>query len=206
MIKIYGRANAWNVRKVTFLAEEINIPYERLDYGRGFQSTNTPEFLAMNPNGKVPVLADGDVVIWESHTILRYLAAKFGSDPLYPHDLAKRATLDQWLDWKISHVSPAILPLFFRHFLRMGDHTDHEVEAAEAECAKLFRVLDGQLAATGAYVAGADFTIADCAIGMAAHRWLNLPIKRPETPNIDRYYAELSRKPSFQKTVLIGMP
>jgi glutathione S-transferase len=206
MIKIYGRTNAWNVRKVLFFLEDIGLPYERFDYGRGFKAANSPEFLALNPNAMVPVLVDGDAVMWESHTILRYLAAKYAPESYYPADLVRRAAADQWLDWKIAHVSVAIRPLFFRLFLKMGEYTDREVEACETECAKLYTILDGQLGKTGAYVAGADFTIADCALGMAAHRYLNLPVKRPELPQLSRYYAMLSQRPSYQKTVLIGMP
>jgi glutathione S-transferase len=206
MITIYGRTTAWNVRKVLFFLEDVGIPYERLDYGRGFSPTNTPEFLALNPNAMVPVLADGSTVIWESHTILRYLAAKNGPESYYPSNLERRAQCDQWLDWKIAHVSPAIRPLFFRHFLKMGEFTDREVQEGEAECAKLFTILDRQLGKTGAYVTGPDITVADSSIGMAVHRWLNLPLKRPSLAHVERYYAALSRLPSYEKTVKIGMP
>jgi glutathione S-transferase len=206
MIKIYGRPTAWNVRKVLFFLEDTGLPYERLDYGRGFQPTNTPEFLALNPNGLVPVLVDGDLIIWESHTVLRYLAAKNGPKSYYPEDLKRRARVDQWLDWKLGHVSPAMRPLFFRHFLKMGEFTDREVADGEAECTKLFTILDAQLGKTGAYVTGPDITIADSSLGMAAHRWLTLPLKRPELGNLARYYESLSSRPSYQKTILIGMP
>jgi glutathione S-transferase len=206
MITIYGRATSWNVRKVLFFLEDVGLAYERLDYGRGFSPTNTPEFLALNPNGLVPVLADGDAVIWESHAILRYLAAKNGPESYYPSNLVHRAIADQWLDWKLAHVSPAMKPLFYRYFLKMGEFTGREMQEAEADCVKLFTILDGQLAKTGAYVAGPDITIADSAIGMAVHRWLNLPLTRPDLPNVARYYETLSRLPSYDKTVRIGMP
>ncbi len=206
MIKIYGRATAWNVRKVLFFLEDVGISYDRLDYGRGFSPTNTPEFLALNPNAMVPVLVDGSSVIWESHTVLRYLAAKYGPESYYPTNLERRAVCDQWLDWKIAHVSPGLRALFFRHFLKMGEFTDREVEDSEAECARLFTILDGQLGKTGAYVAGPDITIADNSIGMAVHRWLSLPLKRPALSNIERYYETLSRLPSYEKTIKIGMP
>jgi glutathione S-transferase len=206
MITIYGRATAWNVRKVLFFLEDAGIPYERLDYGRGFAATNTPEFLALNPNGMVPVMVDNGTVVWESHTILRYLAAKYGPESYYPVDLKHRTVADQWLDWKIAHVSPAIRPLFFRHFLKMGEFSDREVEEGETECAKLFTILNDQLSKTGAYAAGPGITIADSSLGMAVHRWLNLPVKRPALPHIERYYAALSKLPSYEKTIRIGMP
>jgi glutathione S-transferase len=206
MIKVYGRPTAWNVRKVLFFLEDTGLPYERIDYGRGFKPTNTPEFLALNPNGMVPVLVDGDAVIWESHTVLRYLAAKNGPASYYPAELRQRAAVDQWLDWKIAHISPAIRPLFFRHFLKMGEFTDREVAEGEAECAKLFTILDAQLGKTGGYVAAPNITIADSSLGMAVHRWLNLPLKRPDLPHIARYYETLSRMPAYEKTIRIGMP
>jgi len=206
MITIYGRTTAWNVRKVLFFLEDTGLPYNRLDYGRGFKPTNTPEFLALNPNALVPVLVDGDVVLWESHTTMRYLAAKYGPESYYPKNLQHRAIVDQWLDWKIAHISPALRPLFFRHFLKMGEFTDREVEDAEAESAKLFTILDGQLKKTGAYVAGPEITIADSSLGMAVHRWLNLPLKRPALPQVERYYETLSRLPSYEKTIRIDMP
>lgn len=206
MIKIYGRANAWNVRKVLFFVEDAGIDYERLDYGRGFAPTNTPEFLALNPNGMVPVLADGETTVWESHTIMRYLAAKYAAESYYPTILSRRAGVDCWLDWKIAHIAPAMRPLFFRYFLKTGDFTDRELEEGEAECAKLFTILDRQLAKTEAYVEGPELTIADCAIGMAVHRWLNLPLKRPDLPHVSRYYRVLSERPSYKKAILIGIP
>jgi glutathione S-transferase len=206
MIEIYGRPTAWNVRKVLFLMESLQLPYKRLDYGRGYAPTNTPEFLALNPNGMVPVLVEDGLVLWESHTILRYLAAKYGPPSLYPADLRDRALVDQWLDWKIAHVSPAIRPLFFTHFLKTGDFSDREVADAEAECARLFTILDAQLAKTGAYATGPELTIADCALGMAVHRWLSLPVQKPALEHIHRYYRQLSQLPSYQKTILIGMP
>lgn len=206
MLKVYGRANAWNVRKVTFLIEDLGLPYERLDYGRGFAPTDTPDFLALNPNGFVPVLDDNGFILWESHTLLRYIAGKYGQPPLYPADVQQRARVDQWLDWKISHVAPAMRPLFFTRVLNSKDYTDKEVADAEADWNKYFTILDGQLGRTGAYVAGSDFTIADCAIGMAVHRFMTMPCDRPALQHVERYYGQLSERPSYQKTVLIGVP
>jgi glutathione S-transferase len=206
MIKIYGRTNAWNVRKVLCLLEDIGLPYEQFDYGRGFKAVDSTEFLALNPNAMVPVLLDGDAVIWESHAILRYIAAKYAPESYYPADIIRRAGVDQWLDWKIAHVAVAVRPLFFRHFLKIGDFTEREVEQGEAQCAKLFTILDAQLGKTGAYAAGSNFTIADCSLGMAVHRYLNLPVRHPELPELSRYYSALSQRPAYQKTVLIGMP
>lgn len=206
MTTLYGRANAWNVRKVMFLAEEIGLELNRLDYGRGYTPTDTAEFLSLNPMGLVPVLKDGPTVLAESHTILRYLAAKYAAPSYYPSALDQRGVVDQWLDWKLGHVSPPVRLLFFHHYLKTPGISEDTVSEAEEESAKLFTVLDGQLARTGAYVAGEDLTIADCAVGMAVHRWLNLPLRRPELAHVQRYYGQLSGRPAFQKTILTGMP
>jgi glutathione S-transferase len=205
MTTLYGRANAWNVRKVMFLVEDIGLPVTRLDYGRDYQPTNTPEFLALNPNGLVPVLEDGPTIIWESHAILRYLAAKYAPESYYPRGLDERAAIDQWLDWKLGSLMAPLRELFFHHYLKM-ERPQADVDAAEAQCAKLFGILDAQLARTGAFVTGHNLTIADCALGMAVHRWLGLPVKRPGLSHIERYYAELGTRPAFQSTILTGMP
>nr|WP_281431728.1 glutathione S-transferase family protein [Rhodomicrobium vannielii] len=206
VIEIYGRPTAWNVRKVLFFMEDAGIPYRRIDCGREFRPANTPDFLGINPNGLVPVLRDESFTLWESHAILRYLAAKYGPDGYYPVDLQRRARVDQWLDWKLGHVSPALRVLFMRHFLRIGEYTDREATECEAEANRLFAILDDRLEKTGAYVAGAEITIADSALGMAVHRWLNLPLRRPDLPNVIRYYERLKKLPSFEKTVCIGIP
>ncbi|MBT3071187.1 glutathione S-transferase family protein [Rhodomicrobium sp. Az07] len=206
MIEIYGRPTAWNVRKVLFFMEDAGIPYRRIDYGRAFRPTNTREFLDINPNGLVPVLKDESFTLWESHAILRYLAAKYGPPGYYPGDLQSRSLVDQWLDWKLDHVSPALRALFMRHFLKVGEFADRDAAEREAEANRLFAILDNRLEKTGAYVAGAEITIADSALGMAVHRWLNLPLRRPNLPHVTRYYERLKKLPSFEKTICIGIP
>lgn len=206
MTTIYGRANAWNVRKVLFLCEDIGLTIDRLDYGRGFAPVDTPEFLGLNPNGMVPVLKDTGVTLWESHAILRYLASKYADESYYPQSLDRRGIVDQWMDWKLGHVAIALRPLFFHHFLKTGGFSEKELADAEAECAKLFTIADGQLAKTGSYIAGDNLTIADCVIGMAVHRWFNLPLQRPALPYLERYYQMLGERPAYQTTILIGVP
>lgn len=102
MLQILGKAPSINVRKVLWACAELNIPFEREDWGAGYRSTDVPEFLALNPNGLVPVIRDGDFVLWESNAIIRYLANRFGGEPLYPADPQPRARIDQWIDWQAS--------------------------------------------------------------------------------------------------------
>ena len=104
MIRLLGRQTSGNVQKVLFLLEEIGVPYTREDYGRQFNNTQTPEYLALNPNGKVPTLVDGDTVIWESNTILRYLAAKHAPQ-LTGATPAERTEVERWMDWLLAAVN-----------------------------------------------------------------------------------------------------
>ncbi len=137
---------------------------------------------------------------------MRYIGAKYAPETYYPKDIEARARVDQWLDWKSAQIAPPMRPLFFTHVLNSTDFTPQQMAEAEADWAKYFTVLDGQLAKTGAFVTGPNMTIADAALGMAVHRFLNLPITRPDTPHVVQYYKMLSERPSYQKTVLIGLP
>lgn len=207
MLTLYGRANSSNVRKVLWLIGELNLEVNRLDYGRGFKSTQTPEYLALNPNGLVPTLVDGDFVLWESHAIMRYLATKHGAESWYPSALHHRAIVDQWLDWQLAHLLRPMHGLFFGVHLKAEPENDPQrIAAAASEANRLFGIFDQQLQKTGGYAAGRDPTIADCALGMMVHRWYALDIERADLPAIERYYKALSERPAFQTAILNAGP
>lgn len=107
MLRILGKASSINVRKVLWTCTELGLPYQREDWGSGFQATDTPEFLALNPNAMVPVIVDGDFVLWESNSILRYLVNAHGGAHLYPAAPRARAAVDQWLDWQATDLNDA---------------------------------------------------------------------------------------------------
>jgi glutathione S-transferase len=197
---IYGRANSSNVRKVLWLAEELRLPVDRRDYGRGYAPTDTPEFRALNPNAKVPVMDEDGFILWESHAILRYLAARHGPD-WYPADLQQRAIIDQWLDWIMAEFQEPVRKLFFALHVQPGSNPE-QVPQAEAESAHLAGILDAQVSASRGYVTGGHPTIADCAAGMMVHRWYVLDIKRPTLPGLETYYARLKERPAFQGPIL----
>jgi len=200
MITIYGRANSSNVRKVLWLAEELGLEIDRHDYGRGYAPTDTPAFRALNPNAKVPVMDEDGFILWDSHAILRYLAAKYGPE-WYPAELHHRAITDQWLDWLVIELQEPVRKLFFAMHVNPG--SDREgIPRYEAESAKACEILDEQLQQTGAYVAGAQPTIADCAIGMMVHRWYVFDISRPDLPALEAYYERLKARPAFQGPIL----
>lgn len=203
MLTIYGRSNSSNVRKVLWLLAEIGLDYERLDYGRGFAPCNTPEYLAMNPNGLVPTLKDGDFILWESNAILRYLAVKCGRKDLYPEGLRERAAVEQWLDWQLTVALPGVNQLFQGLVIKVPElGTPQALESAHGRANSAMRILDAQIAKTAAYVTGPDLTIADTALGMYVHRWYALDIERPELKALAAYYGRLQQRKPFQDMIV----
>lgn len=205
MITIYGRANSINVRKVLWLCEDIGLKFDRLDYGRGFKDANSPELVALNPHALVPVVVDGDMVVWESNTCLRYLNGEYGRPELYPNDLAVRAHIDQWMDWQLASFQPALTPIFFGQFLKNPDFAKPDViKAAIDKVAKMMAILSDQIDKAGGYIAADHLTIADMAIGPGVHRW-NVLVPDADNPEpLNAYYKRLERYPGFKKWVGIA--
>lgn len=208
MLTIYGRENSSNVRKVLWLLAELGIDdYERLDYGRGYTPCSSPEYVALNPNKVVPTLVEGDLVLWESNTQMRYLARKSGRDDLYPKELVAGAKVDMWLDWQLTVLLTGIRVLFQGLHIKDPAFTDPAgIEKAQAQATEAFGILDRHFADGNRFIAGGDFTIADCANGMYVHRWFVLPIERKSYPALEAYYGRLKeRQPFLDKIVGIGV-
>ena len=198
MIELLGRATSGNVQKVIFLLEELGLPYERKDYGRQFQNTTTPEYSAMNPMQKVPTLVDGDTVVWQSNTILRYLANKAKS-PLYPADPAQRSQVERWMDWLLAELNPAYLAGF-------RDAKKAEGERAPDTATNLaneLKLLEGALAKSP-WAAGARFSLADVALGPIVKRCIAFPLGLPAMPKTQAWVGELQKRPAFQKATAAG--
>jgi glutathione S-transferase len=198
MIELLGRATSGNVQKVIFLLEELGLPYERKDYGRQFENTTTPEYAALNPMKKVPTLVDGDTVVWQSNTILRYLASKAGS-PLYPADAAQRSQVERWMDWLLAELNPAYLAGF-------RDAKKAEAERAPDTATNLgneLKLLEGALAKSQ-WVAGAQFSLADIALAPIVKRCLGFPLGLPAFPKTQAWIAALQKRPAFQKAIAAG--
>ncbi len=198
MLKVYGYAASINVRKVLWVCEELALPYEREDWGGGFRSTSEPAFRALNPVGMVPVIDDAGTIVWESNTILRYLATSRGRTDLAPADAAQRAHVEQWMDWQASDFNNS-----WRVVLqgRVRKDPGFQDPVAIERSAKLFSslvgIIDAQLARTGAYMVGQQFTLADIVIGLSLHRWRSIPMERPNYPHVDRYYERLLERQGF---------
>jgi glutathione S-transferase len=191
MLRILGKASSINVRKVLWTCEEIGIAHTRADDG--------PE-LRQNPNGLVPVIVDGDFVLWESNSIIRYLANKWVAEALLPVEPQARAEVDRWIDWQATEFNSA-WRYAFSAIVRKNPafHDAREIEASRQQWARMVAILDGQLARTDGHVAGAAFTLADIPIGLSVNRWFMTPFERPSFVHVEAYYERLSTRPAFRK-------
>jgi len=206
-LRILGRASSINVRKVLWTCREIGIDYSREDFGTGFAPTNTPEFLALNPNGQVPVIEDEAGVLWESNTICRYLAAKHGRTDLLPADPRQRAGVEQWMDWGATDLNTSWRYAFIGLIWRDPAFQDAELIAASiVKWNATMGILERQLASTGAFVVGDAFTLADVVLGLAVNRWLMTPIERPDCPAIAAYFERLKQREGFVEHGCNGLP
>jgi glutathione S-transferase len=206
VLKIHGRDNSINVRKLLWACAELGIEYQREDWGLGCRPTRDPAFLAMNPNAMVPVIEDDGFVLWESNSILRYLAAQYGGQALYPAAPRERARIDQWLDWQASDLNRAWGYAFMALVRKSPAHGDAGQLAASIDgWSGFMRVLEQQLQQTGAYVAGQAFTLADIALGLSVNRWFGTPFQHPELPAVAAYYELLTERPGFRAFGRNGM-
>ena len=196
MLKIWGRITSINVRKVVFAAQELGVPFERIDAGLTFGIVRTPEYLARNPNGLVPLVEDDQVVLWESNVIVRYLCARHAPDALYPLALPARFDAERWMDWQQTTLNPAGRTAFMQWIRTPAERRDAQAIAASVTATEaLMAVLDGHLGRRP-FVAGDRLTMADLPIACEVHRWINLPRPRTERPHLDRWYAGMLARPS----------
>jgi glutathione S-transferase len=207
-IRILGRANSFNVRKVLWACDELEVAYIREDWGRGFRPTTDPEFQRINPIGLVPavVLADG-TVLRESNTIVRYLATVSGDTTLYPTDPAARARVEQWMDWANYETSISLRGAFLGGQLNEPPW-NHPwfIDQGRAHITREVGQIEAHLAAGGPYMTGETFTVADIPIGLVVNRWFHLTIDRPDYPAVAEYYALLSERPAYLAHVRNGLP
>jgi glutathione S-transferase len=191
MLRVLGKASSINVRKVLWTCEEIGIAYTRADDG--------PE-LAYNPNGLVPVIVDGDFVLWESNSIIRYLANKWAADALLPREPRARAEVDRWIDWQATELNNSWRYAFSAIVRRNPAFGDaRQVDASMVDWTRMMAILQARFAITGAYVAGTTFTLADIPIGLSVNRWFMTPLQRPAFAAVAAYYERLSARPAFLK-------
>lgn len=205
MLKIIGRGTSSNVMKALWTCAELGLEPEREDLGGPFGGNDSPEFLAMNPNGLVPVMVDGDFVLWESNSIVRYLGAVYGKDGFRPDDAKARAIAEKWMDWQISAMSPAMQPVFRGLVRTPPEKRDMDaINAARDRLGTCFGMVEATLAETE-FLAGDTFTMGDIPVGIATYRWFNMPIEREDYPNLQRWYDALCTRPGYQEHIMRGL-
>ena len=204
MLKIWGRTNSVNVKKALWCAEELGLQYQRIDAGLKFGVVDTPEYRRMNPNGLVPTIEDDEFVLWESHAIVRYLAAKHGAGSLWPGDPRQRADADRWMDWAFTFQA-AFRPVFWGLIRTPPEKRDGAaIEDGRLKSGKLLDILDDVLAGRR-YVAGESLTMGDIPMGCHVQLWMRLPIDRPRHPHLEAWFARLLERPAYRKVVDIPL-
>lgn len=207
MITIYGRQNSINVIKALWCAEELGTPYERVDAGMAFGVVDTPEYRALNPNGRIPSLRHGAVELWESNAICRYLCLLEGGDArgLYPAAPGERASVERWLDWQLSTLSPVERGLFWGMVRTAPEARDEAaIRRAMEESAGCWAILDRRLADGRPFLEGASFTLADLVLGSYARRWFGEEVRvagMPRFAALETWYARLGGRPGFRRWV-----
>lgn len=207
MIELFGRVNSVNVWKPLWVLEELGQPYERRDAGMEHGVVDTPEYRALNPNGRIPSLRHNGVELWESNSICRYLCMMVGGDArgLYPEEAGPRASVDRWLDWQLSTLSPAERDLFWNMVRTPEAKRDMKaVEAAVQSSARCWAMLEGRLGDGRDYIEGAAFTLADIVLGCYARRWFGPEVRvkgMPDFPRLAAWYARLGEREGFRKWV-----
>jgi glutathione S-transferase len=202
-VKIWGRANSVNVQKVLWCLRELDLDFQRIDAGMQFGRNREPDYLAMNPNGRVPTLVEGDFVLWESNSIMRYLSLAHGKESaIYPHEPKQRAAVDRWLDWTLSTLQPVDRPVFWALVRTPPEQRDMAAIQKDADAeAEVWRVADDYLA-TRRFIEGDAFTLADIALGAYARRWLGVEgIERPRLAHLERWFAQLAGRPGFAEFI-----
>jgi glutathione S-transferase len=205
MITVWGRKNSVNVQKVLWALAEVGQDFDRKDVGGEFGGLDTPEYKAMNPNSRIPTLIDGDLVLWESNAVTRYVAAKYGPDLLWPADPGVRAVADQWMDWVQTTLLAPMLPVFWGLIRTPPEQRD--MKAIAENTAKLvgcFDILDQALAGR-AYVAGDAFSMGDIPVGAMCWRYSQLDIDRGAQPNLEAWHARLQERPAFREHIMLPL-
>ena len=207
MLKILGRLTSSNVQKVVWLCEELNVPFERSDVGGPFGGNDQPDYLALNPNGRVPTLDDDGFILWESNACVRYIAEKHGQgSPIWPDDIQDRASAGRWMDWTATTLAPAHGPVFVGLIRTPADKRNPAAIAkGRDDYSKAMGVLDWWLA-DHQWLSGDAFGFGDIPAAPFAFRWFNLPIEREDYPHAKRWYDAICDRPAFKKNVVdIGL-
>lgn len=198
MIKIWGRASSQNVQKVLWCCDELALQYSRTDWGGTFGGNDDPEYRRMNPHGRVPTIKDGDNIVWESNTVMRYLCSKYAAPHLYPTDPYARSEVDRWSDWQLATMNPPMVTLLLGYYRTPAEQRDAKaLEKARLQAIDLWTIVEKEMSKKP-YLAGDAFTLADIGNGILVHRWYTYPIERPNLPKLADWYSRLSERAGFK--------
>ncbi|KOC91536.1 glutathione S-transferase family protein [Winslowiella iniecta] len=206
MLQVWGRKTSSNVQALMWCIGELGLPYQRYDIGHKYGGNDTPEFLAMNPNGLVPVIKDlHGPALFETGAILRYLSGSYASAPFWPEDIAQRTQVDIWAEWaKTSVAAGFTAPIFWRVVRTAArDRDPQAIAAAIQRLTALLRIADARLAQHD-YLAGNDFTLADIQLGHLLYRYYDIAIDRADLPALQRYYQRLTERPAYREHVMVS--
>lgn len=206
MLKIWGRKNSSNVRKVLWCAQELGLEYEAIDAGGAFGVVNEPRYRELNPNGLVPMIEDDGLVLWESNAIVRYLGARHApGTPWYPSDPVARAKADKWMDWTTSSFATPFRPLFWGLLRTPPEQQDWvAINAAQKACAQLLSIADQTLACQP-FLSGQEPGMGDVPLGSFVYAWFEMPIERPEMRHLRAWYERLQERPAYQAAVMTAL-
>lgn len=206
MLKVWGRKNSSNVRKVLWCIEELALEYERAEAGGEFGVVDSPEYRALNPNGRVPMLEDDGFVLWESNVIVRYLSAEYGSDTSwYQDDNRVRAQADKWMDWTTSSFAGAFRDMFWGILRTPAEQQDWvKINASIKTCAELLVIPDKALAEKP-YLSGDEIGMGDIPLGSFIYAWFEMPIERPSMPHLEAWYERLKLRPAYRNAVMTAL-
>lgn len=204
MLKVWGRRNSFNVQKVLWLVGELGLDHEHIPAGGDFGRLDEPGFRALNPHGRVPVIEDGELAVWESHAILRYLAARYGRPEFWSDDPAQRSHVDRWMDCAQAELQPAFLDGIFWGYYRTPESQRDwpTIRRSLKLCTDLFGVLDTVLMRQP-FLLGDRFSLADIPAGTSLYRYFELDIERPPLPNVTAWYERLRQRPAYRQHVMI---
>jgi glutathione S-transferase len=204
MLTVFGRRSSFNLQKVMWFVGELGVTHTHIELGGKFGGLDKSEFLAMNPHGRVPVIDDNGTVVWESHAILRYLAARAGADQFWNDDAAIRSQWDRWMDWAQTTLQPDFLIGVFWGFYRTPEPQQNlaRIRHSVERSAQHFQLLDRWLAGRQ-FMLGDRLTLADIPIGTHLYRYFNLEIERPPLPNVEAWHRRLQDRQAYRAHVMV---
>lgn len=203
MITLFGRHSSDNTNKVTWCCGELGLKFAFVELQIGEAHLNS-EVVAHNPSARVPVLIDGNVALFESNTIVRYLAASYGNGHLTSPNVMKRSQLEKWMDFQTSQLEYPISILHRGYIRNPGEISEDLIDCVRRQAEEAFLVLDRILVSQN-WLGGREFSIADIPCGVMAYRWFSYPVRKMPMPALEAWYERLRLRPAFVRHVMVQL-